>query len=84
MNYNYNEIPIKLIDIKLYDKGIEQEIALNDRYELWIKEYDAFDVEDFEEEEGGFWQMSVYDIALEEEVAVVLQDGDNFILEGLI
>ena len=75
---------LKTINQSMVEDGIEQEIALNERYELWHKEYeDLGGVDDFDDD---FWQTSIYDIEIGEEVAVILWGkGENdFIVESLI
>ena len=75
---------LKTINQSMVEDGIEQEIALNERYELWHKEYeDLGGIDDFDDD---FWQTSIYDIEMGEEVAVILWGkGENdFIVESLI
>lgn len=75
---------LKTINQSMVEDNVEQEIALNDRYELWHKEYeDLGGIEDFDDD---FWQTSIYDIEMGEEVAVILWGkGENdFVVESLI
>ena len=75
---------LKTINKSMVEDNVEQEIALNDRYELWHKEYeDLGGIEDFDDD---FWQTSIYDIEMGEEVAVILWGkGENdFVVESLI
>ena len=75
---------LKTINQSMVEDNVEQEIALNDRYELWHKEYeDLGGIEDFDDD---FWQTSIYDIEMGEEVAVILwgKGETDFIVESLI
>ena len=75
---------LKTINQSMVDDNVEQEIALNDRYELWHKEYeDLGGIDDFDDD---FWQTSIYDIEMGEEVAVILwgKGETDFVVESLI
>ena len=75
---------LKTINQSMVDDNVEQEIALNDRYELWHKEYeDLGGIDDFDD---NFWQTSIYDIEMGEEVAVILwgKGETDFVVESLI
>jgi len=78
---------LNTITKSMVEDNIEQEIALNERYELWHKNYeDLCAPSDFIEEENSFWQTSIYDIEMGEEVAVILwgEGEEDFIIESLI
>ena len=78
---------LKTINQSMVEDNVEQEIALNDRYELWHKNYeDLCAPMDFIEEENSWWQTSIYDIEMGEEVAVILwgKGETDFIVESLI